>query len=248
MLSKFKPEFTREEKYLIASLNTPQKIAKYIHEELKYDNQDDYHEHLLLDRSFRRVVRDKKAHCLDGAIFSAAVMREHGHTPYIVCLDAFRDHSHNIMVYRDKNNGKIGSLALSRDQNLWERKPAYKNLYELILSYYHVYTEYPENMDSIKSSEMNDVFFTLRGYSQLIDLNDYLKKDIDWITGEKSLDIIENDFYNVTYKTIFPVGNSIYYKSPDGIKTKWTKKPKDALFELPKNKQNKKTKIIHYSP
>lgn len=228
--------FTEEEKHIIAVLDTPRKISEYMHTGLSYDKQDDYPEHLLINRSFRKVLRDKKAHCLDGAIFAAALMREHGYVPYVICLDAYKDHSHNIMVYRDKTNNHIGSLAISRDQNLWERKPVYDSIYELMLSYFYVYSEYAENMDDFHESEKGHASVTMMGYSQLIDLNAYLGKGIDWITGEKSLDTIESDLYDITYRFMLLPGKKIrkpYYQYLNGGAIQLFLKNADGkLFEL----------------
>lgn len=230
-------ELNAEEKNLIARLNTPEKIARYMHEELTYDKQDDYPDNLLTNRSFRRVIRDKKAHCLEGVFFSAAIMREYGYFPYMVSMDAAPDFSHNIFVYKDRRTGRIGSLSLSRDSVLWERKPAYNSLKDLILSYYYVYTEYAKNLDDMDKVNDDDAFITLRGYSHLIDLNKYLENRVDWVTGEKNVDKIEEDLYSVVYRKIVLDKESsknrpLYYTSPDGFSMIPAKKPKDVMFGM----------------
>lgn len=231
----------REELSLILDLNTPEKVSDYMNNVIKYDMQDDYPEDKLTNRSFIKVLRENKAHCLEGAIFAAGVMHFHGHYPYIVSIDAPKDHSHNIFVYRDKKTGKIGSLASSRDQALRQRKAAYNTLNDLMLSYYAVYTEYIKNLDNIKEPVIDgNAIFSMRGYSQLINLEDYFKKGVDWLSSENNLNIIEEDLYRHVYRHIKKGFN---YITPNGVNAMRVKKPKDALFDLPKIQKN--SSLIH---
>jgi hypothetical protein len=228
------PELTITPKQfdLILSLNTPEKVSEYMNHVIKYDMQDNYSEDKLTNRSFIKVLRENKAHCLEGALFAAGVMYFNGYPPFIISIDAPKDHSHNIFVYRDKKTGKIGSLAMSRDQALRQRKAAYNTLNDLMMSYYNVYTEYIKNLDDVKGQIIDgDAIFSMRGYSQLINLEDYQKKGIDWICGENNLDIIEEDLYLHVYRHIT---KGFHYITPDGVDALPVKRPISVLFDLPK--------------
>lgn len=208
--------FTPEEKKVIATLDTPRKIHEYLQTQIKYEKQDDMPQEQQTNRSFRRVLRDKKAHCLEAVFFSAAVMKAHGYLPLFVNLDIFSiDMPHNIYVFKDKYTGRYGSLAISRDPMLWGRMPAYNTFDDLIDSYYYVYTEY---MDIFAAGNPKDARMTLRGHSAIINLRDYEKKGIDWILGEENLDMIEDDLFKTVYRRLHSKnGLSKFYKSPNGL-------------------------------
>ena len=100
-------------------------------------------------------MRDRKAHCVDGALFAAAAMSFHGAPPLIMELLAWRDDDHFLAVY--KRDGFYGAVAKSNFVGLRSREPIYRTLRELALSYFESYY----NMEKDKS---------LRGYSVTLDL------------------------------------------------------------------------------
>ena len=53
-------------------------------------------------RSPRRVMRDRTAHCAEGAFLAAAAFRVHGRPPLVVDLEADRDDDHDLAVYRER--------------------------------------------------------------------------------------------------------------------------------------------------
>jgi len=66
----------------------------------------------------RRVLRERTAHCLEGAIFAAAALRVLGFPPLLLDLEAVQDTDHVIAVYRieghwgaiaKSNSGRIGA-------------------------------------------------------------------------------------------------------------------------------------------
>ena len=84
-------------------------------------------------RSFRRVVRDRTAHCLEAALFAAAALEPHGFPPWLMSLES-QDHlDHVIFVFRE--NGRYGAVGRSRDPGLHGRKPVFPTLRSLALSY-----------------------------------------------------------------------------------------------------------------
>jgi hypothetical protein len=192
---KFTLEFTDEESEIIKKCDTPEKVQDWLKNEIDYNYEEDKIETL---RSFRRVVRDKKAHCLEGALAAAAILSQHGYPPTILCMEA-TDIDHNVFVYRQNN--KIGSVAKSRYQTLLGREAKYKNYRQLVMSYYPYY---------FNESTQDKTDLTLRGYS-LLDLNQF---DEDWITPEEDLWFIERHLYRLEYHALFLIDGKRFYYSP----------------------------------
>ena len=84
-------------------------------------------------RSFRRVVRDRTAHCLEAALFAAAALEPHGFPPWLMSLESQDNLDHVIFVFRE--NGRYGAVGRSRDPGLHGRKPVFPTLRSLALSY-----------------------------------------------------------------------------------------------------------------
>jgi len=184
----FKPDFTQEERALIRRLNTPAKVQEFLIKEIVYDNQDELDSLDETWRSFRRVVREKKAHCFEGALTAAAILSQHKYPPLIVCMEA-RDIDHILFVY--KRGGKWGSVTKSRDDNLLGRPPRYRTLRHLVMSYYPFFY-------NLQTNDLTDI--TLRGYA-VVDLR---KFEQDWITAEEDLTFIEDHLYRIRYRKLFP--------------------------------------------
>jgi hypothetical protein len=90
-------------------------------------------------RSFRRVVRDRKADCIEGALAAATILEVHGHAPLLLDLLSEDDLNHCVALFN--KDGKWGSVGLSRDPGLDGRKPVYGSLYHLAQSYYEPYVD-----------------------------------------------------------------------------------------------------------
>lgn len=107
-------------------------------------------------RSPRRVLRERSAQCLDGALLAAAALRLQGHPPLLLDLEATRDDDHVLAVF--KRSGCWGAIAKSNYCGLRFREPIFRNLRELVLSYFEVYF----NLEGEK---------TLRRYSTPLNLS-----------------------------------------------------------------------------
>jgi hypothetical protein len=83
------------------------------------------------------VIRDRRAHCVDGALFAAAALRRLGHPARIVWITAERDDGHMLAVYQA--GGRWGALAKSNFLTLRSREPVYRTLRELMMSYFEPY-------------------------------------------------------------------------------------------------------------
>jgi hypothetical protein len=114
------------------------------------------------------VLRERKAHCLEGAIFAAAALRVNGFPPLILDLEADKDTDHVIAVY--KQGGAWGAVASSNYSGCRFRSPVYRTLRELALSYFEDYFNLRRER-------------TLRTFSQPVHLARFDRKE--WMTSEK---------------------------------------------------------------
>lgn len=72
-LSEMLPDgLTAAERAVFRRLNTLEKIQRFLDVELAYNKEPDG----PTCRSPRRVLRDRTAHCMEGALFAAAAARE----------------------------------------------------------------------------------------------------------------------------------------------------------------------------
>jgi hypothetical protein len=154
-----------EELRLLDTLKTPAGIQGFL-DLIPYSADPIY-------RSPRSVMRDRKAHCLDGALFAAAALRHLGHPPLIVDLQAVRDDDHILAIFQA--NGHLGAVGKSNFVGLRYREPIFRNLHELVLSYFEFYY----NLEKEKS---------LRGYTEMLDLS--LMDDLNWMTSDDRLEEI----------------------------------------------------------
>ena len=85
------------------------------------------------------MLRDRKAHCYDGAVFAAAALARLGYPPLVVNLfpKTRNDDEHLLAVYRQR--GAWGAVAKSNFVGLRFREPIYRTLRELVLSYFEHY-------------------------------------------------------------------------------------------------------------
>lgn len=158
-------EWTPDEMAVLDALTSPDRIQAFL-DGVEY-SADPYY------RSPRSVLRDRKAHCFDGALFAAAALRRLGHAPLLVDLRAWRDDDHVIAIFR--RDGHVGAVAKSNFVGLRYREPIFRNLRELALSYFPAYY----NLDG----EMS-----LREYSIPLDLRRF--DGINWMTSDDRLEEI----------------------------------------------------------
>jgi hypothetical protein len=131
----------------LGALKTPMRIQRFV-DGLAYDYSDSA-------RSPRRVLRERRGHCMEGALVAAAALRVQGHPPLLMDLQAVRDDDHVIALFRE--HGLWGGIAKSNFAGLRFRAPVYRTLRELALSYFdHYYNLRGER--------------TLRNYSQAVNL------------------------------------------------------------------------------
>jgi hypothetical protein len=162
----FAEQLTAEELALIRGLDSPSRIQEFL-DTIPYSVQEIY-------RSPLHVLRDRQAHCFDGALFAATALRRLGYPPVILELvPNERDDEHLLALYR--YDGLWGALGQSNFVGLRFREPLYRTLRELALSYFEQYF----NVQREK---------TLRGYRRPLDLRVFDR--LNWMTSNDPLEAI----------------------------------------------------------
>lgn len=160
-----KQPWTKEELEALRGLDSPEAIQAYL-DGMPYNDE-------ITCRSPRRVIRDRKAHCMEGALLAAAALERLGHPPVLVDLQAERDDDHIIALFR--RDGLIGAIAKSNFTGLRYRSPVHRTVREVVLSYFEDYF----NLDGE---------LTLRGYTRPLDLR--TRRFGEWRTREDDMDDI----------------------------------------------------------
>jgi len=127
--------FTPAERRLIRRLRTPTLVQRFLNR-LPYNTEPD-RETL---RSLRQVVRHRSSHCLEAALTAACVLEQHGFPPLVMSLKSLDYLDHVIFVYRKR--GRWGSVARSRDPGLHGRKPVFRSVRALAMSYFDPYIDF----------------------------------------------------------------------------------------------------------
>ena len=127
--------FTAAEWKLIQRLNTPPKVQRYF-SSLPYNWEKDG----ATARSFREVVKRSEAHCLEAAVGAAVILEQHGYPPLLLDLESQDLLDHVVYVFKEASGW--GSIARSRDRGLHGRKPVYRSLRELALSYFDPFVDF----------------------------------------------------------------------------------------------------------
>jgi hypothetical protein len=156
--------FTQAEVRALRALRTPHGIQRAL-------DAMPYH-HASTAWSPRRVLRERTAHCLEGAVFAAAALRVLGFPPLLLDLEAVQDTDHVLAVYRV--NGHWGAIAKSNFAGLRYREPVHRNVRELVMSYFEGYI-------NLRGER------TLRAYSRPVDLARFDRRRPGWMTSEGSL-------------------------------------------------------------
>jgi hypothetical protein len=163
----------------LKALKTPAKVQRFI-DELEYQYAD-------TAGSPRRVLRERKGHCLEGALLAAAALRLNGHKPLLMDLEAVRDDDHVIALYRER--GLWGGIAKSNYAGLRFRAPVYRTLRELALSYFESY--YNQRGER-----------TLRAYSRPVDLRKLDGRG--WMTAEDDVWFVAEALVAAKHYELFP--------------------------------------------
>jgi hypothetical protein len=175
------PGFTLSELRTLRALKTPAGIQRYL---------DDIPYHLAGTAwSPRLVLREKTAHCLEGAVFAAAALRVLGFPPLIFDLEADNDTDHVVAIF--KSRGHWGAIAKSNFTGCRYREPVYRTLRELALSYFNVYF-------NLRGER------TLRRYSRPVNLARF--DSFQWATTEKNIWFIAEYLCEIPHRSLLKRG------------------------------------------
>jgi len=154
------------QKKIFRKLSTPNKIQDFLdHFPANFELSGE------TNFSAVRVLREKRAHCLEGAVFAAAVLAYHGQRPFLMDFQtAYDDEDHVIALFVE--NGFWGAISKTNHSVLRFRDAIYKSPRELAMSYAHEYFMW----DGRKS---------LRTYSKPYDMSHFPPEK--WVTAEEDL-------------------------------------------------------------
>ncbi len=163
----------------LRALKTPARIQKFV-DALEYQYAD-------TAWSPQRVLRERKGHCLEGALLAAAALRVNGFPPLIIDLEAVHDDDHVVAVFRER--GLWGGIAKSNFAGLRFRAPIYRTLRELALSYFeHYYNLRGER--------------TLRAYSRPVNLASLDR--FHWMNSEEDVWFVAEALIAARHYPLFP--------------------------------------------
>ena len=155
---------TRAELAILKRLSTPERIQDYLNAlpaNFEIGGQTSF--------SVREVLRQRRAHCIEGAMLAACALWVHGEPPLLMDLRAERDYDHVVTLFRRR--GCWGAISKTNPPLLRWRDPVYRSLRELAMSYLHEYAN--------KRGQK-----TLRSYSDPFDLRRLDPKI--WVTSGKN--------------------------------------------------------------
>jgi hypothetical protein len=174
-------EFTPSELRALRALKSPAGIQRFL---------DAVPYHLAGTAwSPRIVLREKTAHCLEGAIFAAAALRVLGFPPLIFDLEADQDTDHVLAIF--KMRGHWGAIAKSNFAGCRYREPVYRTLRELALSYFNTYF-------NLRGER------TLRRYSQPVNLARF--DDRHWMTSDKDIWFVAEYLCDIPHRPLLKRG------------------------------------------
>lgn len=137
-----------------------------------------------------RVLKEKKAHCIEGAMFAAAALWLSGEKPLIMNFKVSRgDEDHIVALY--KKNGYWGAISKTNHAVLRFRDPVYFTTRELALSYFHEYF-------------LGDGKKTMLGYSRPINMKRFGTK---WVNAKEDLWDIAETIFDMPHIAVVPKKN-----------------------------------------
>lgn len=162
----------------------------------------------------RRVLREKKAHCIEGALLAATALWMHGQRPLLLDFKTTpEDEDHVVALY--KQGDFWGAISKTNHAMLRFRDPIYRSIRELALSYFHEYFMLETGQKTLKS------------FSRPFSLKRFGTK---WLTSEKNLWYIAEALDRSPHSLAVPKKNRAHIRRISKIEreafrlTEWTKK------------------------
>lgn len=179
--------FTQAELKVLRKLSTPDKIQDFLDAlPANYVKQGD------TLYSPRAVLRERKAHCIEGALLAIAAFAVNGKESWLLDLRTKHyDEDHVVTLFKKGNYW--GALSKTNHPVLRYRDPIYKSVRELALSYFH---EFFMADDGRK---------TMVDYSRPFSLKRF---GIEWMTSDENLWGMAIALDNSPHYPIVPAGAS----------------------------------------
>lgn len=157
---------TKHELQTLRKLSTPEKIQNFLDTlSINFEKKGE------TCMSPRRVLRERTAHCMEGAMLAALALRLAGKKPLVLDLKVTdEDDDHVVALFQQ--HGCYGAISKTNHGTIRYRDPVYRTLRELAMSYFHEYT--------IPTGEK-----ILRSYSRAVDLSRFDKRG--WMTAEENV-------------------------------------------------------------
>jgi hypothetical protein len=143
-------EFTPSERNIIQSNRTPRQVHTWLRS-LPYN----FEKGKKTMRSFRRVVSDQTAHCLEAALAAACILEQHNYPPLLLSLDSTDDLGHVVFLFR--HNGLWGSVGRSRDAGLHSRKPMFRTARDVAMSYFDPYVDFTGRINGYAVVHLDEI-------------------------------------------------------------------------------------------
>lgn len=200
---------TKKELDILRPLSTPARVQDFLDSiPMNWEKKGETH------YSPRRVLREKKAHCIEGALLAAAAFWIHGEEPLLMDLSArVPDDDHVVALY--KRNGYWGMVSKTNHPTIRFRDPVYRTLRELALSYFH---EWFMNTNGKK---------TLESYSKPLRLKQF---GTEWVTAEADLWHLDDALNALPHYSLVPEQNRRFIRNADAMELK-----AGRLVEWPKH-------------
>jgi hypothetical protein len=126
--------FSAKEWEIVQRFRTPRRVQRFLYT-LPYNHEKEG-ETL---RSFRGVLKHKTAHCLEAVLVAATILEQHGYPPLLLDMESQDNLDHVVFAFRQ--SGRWGGVARSRDFGLQGRKPVFRTLRHLVMSYVDPYVD-----------------------------------------------------------------------------------------------------------
>jgi hypothetical protein len=127
-------DFLPAERAIIRKYRTPWQVQEFLRS-LPY-NWEKGGETL---RTFRSVVQHGSAHCLEAALMAAAILEQHGFPPLLLDLESQDRLDHVLFLFQWRR--RWGTVARSRDYGLHGRRPVFRTVRQLVMSYVDPYVD-----------------------------------------------------------------------------------------------------------
>jgi hypothetical protein len=167
--------FSRSERAVIERFRTPAQVQAYL-------RSLPYNLHGRTLRTFRKVVADHTANCLEAALSAATILEQSSYPPLLLDLESVDRLDHVVFLFKDR--GRWGTVGLSRDPGLHGRKPVFRSVRDLVYSYVDPYV---------------DGSGRIKGYG-VADLGSLV--DVDWRLSERNVWAVERALIRMSHQRL----------------------------------------------